>query len=150
MKSYQEGIAALKRLYGGDNTIVLATVNKRFEPSTRVVDGYYRDGSFYVMTHALTHKMKDIAINPNVSINKDRLNARGRAENCGHPLEEKNRRLRNELMQVFHAFYHESVHEEDANTCILKIELTDAVFVDNGNLYEIDFKNETAIKRLFS
>ena len=48
--------------FGKDNIIALATV-KNGEPYVRNVDGFYQDGAFYVITYALSNKMKQIEEN---------------------------------------------------------------------------------------
>ena len=42
-----------------DNIIALATVENGM-PCVRNVDAYYEDGAFYVITYALSNKMKQI------------------------------------------------------------------------------------------
>lgn len=49
--------------FGTDSLIALATVEEGI-PHVRTVDGYYDNGAFYVLTYALSNKMKQIAKNP--------------------------------------------------------------------------------------
>ena len=72
--------------------------------------------------------------------------AHGTGENLGNPLKESNLTLRNELKQVFCAFYDKHVDESDENTCILKITLSDAVIFHNKYKYKIDFTVENAVR----
>jgi uncharacterized pyridoxamine 5'-phosphate oxidase family protein len=65
--------------------------------NVRNVDGYYKDGSVYVVTHNCSQKMKDINRKPNVAICKDLMCAQGIGESLGNPKEESNRELREEL-----------------------------------------------------
>ena len=50
-----------------DSVIGLATMDGN-TPCVRAVNGYYEDGSFYTITHALSGKMRQIAVNPIVAI----------------------------------------------------------------------------------
>ena len=109
-------------------------------PSVRDVNGYYRDGSFYIITHALSGKMQQIAQNPRVAISGEWFSAHGLAENLGHVLKEENRELILTLRQVFSSWYHNGhVDETDPNTCILRVRLTDAVLFKDGTRYAIDY-----------
>lgn len=51
--------------FGRDTLIALATVDGNI-PNVRTVNAYYENGAFYVITHAQSNKMKQIAENPNV------------------------------------------------------------------------------------
>jgi hypothetical protein len=73
----------------------------------------------------------------------------GIGENLGHPLDEPNRQLREELRNVFSSFYNRHVNEQDKNTCILKISLDDALLFANDYKYVIDFKKQTATRKDF-
>ena len=44
-----------------DTLIALATINGNF-PSVRTVDAYYENGAFYIITYALSNKIKQIEI----------------------------------------------------------------------------------------
>jgi pyridoxine/pyridoxamine 5'-phosphate oxidase len=60
---FQEALAVMDSQMGQDVCISLATLSES-GPSVRVVDGYYHEGSFYVVSHMASHKMKDIAKDP--------------------------------------------------------------------------------------
>ena len=47
--------------FGKDCLIALATVDNGV-PYVRTVDGFYENGAFYVLTHALSNKMKQILL----------------------------------------------------------------------------------------
>jgi uncharacterized pyridoxamine 5'-phosphate oxidase family protein len=57
----------LAERFGHDNAISLATIDGD-RPAVRTVNSYYEDGSFYMVTYALSNKMKQLAINPNAAI----------------------------------------------------------------------------------
>ena len=56
--------------FNKDNIIALATVQDGI-PYVRNVNGFYEDGSFYVITYALSNKMKQIEKSPYVAISGD-------------------------------------------------------------------------------
>lgn len=142
---FNEATAVMKELYEKDVAMSLATVNAN-KADIRVVNTYYKDNAFYITTYALSNKMKEIMKNPNAALNHNLFVAHGIGENIGNPLEEHNKKLRDELRNVFSAFYDKHVNEQDKNTCILKISLTDALVFANDYKYIIDFKNQTATR----
>ena len=50
-----------------DSIVALATTADGI-PYVRSVDAYYADGAFYVLTYALSNKMKQIEDNPTVAL----------------------------------------------------------------------------------
>ena len=139
MTNLERALAIMDERVGRDRMISLATSMNDL-PSVRDVNGYYRDGSFYIITHALSGKMQQIAQNPRVAISGEWFSAHGLAENLGHVLKEENRELILTLRQVFSSWYHNGhVDETDPNTCILRVRLTDAVLFKDGTRYAIDY-----------
>lgn len=139
MTDFEKALAIMEERFGRDRMISLATTVDNL-PSVRDVNGYYRDGAFYIVTHALSGKMRQIAQNPRVAISGEWFSAHGLAENLGHVLKEENRELIFTLRQVFSSWYHNGhVDESDPNTCILRVRLTDGVLFKNGTRYAVDF-----------
>ena len=123
--------------FGPDCFIGLATLDSGM-PAVRTVNGYYEDGCFYVITYALSGKMRQIAANPAVAVCGDWFTGRGIGENLGHILLPENRHLADQLRGAFAAWYHNGhINEADPNTCILRIRLTEGVLLDHGTRYEI-------------
>ena len=145
MNYFNEAIMVMKELYGRDVAMPLATVNED-KANIRVINAYYKENAFYIMTYSLSNKIKEITKNPNVALNHNLFVAHGTGKNIGNPLDGKNRELREELKQVFCAFYDKHVCEEDTNTCILKINLTDSLVFAHDYKYFIDFKHKTATR----
>ena len=56
----QEARRIMEERFGHDCLIALATVDGTV-PFARTVNSYYEDGCFYVITYALSNKMKQIA-----------------------------------------------------------------------------------------
>lgn len=125
--------------FNKDSLIGLATVHGG-TPWVRTVNSYYEDGSFYVITYALSGKMRQIAANPTVAICGDWFTAHGIGENLGWIREERNMELAAKLRTAFAAWYdngHNS--EEDPTTVILRIRLTDGILLHHGTRFDIDF-----------
>lgn len=68
--------------FGRDTIIALSTV-KDDMPYVRYVNAYYEDGAFYVITYALSHKMKHIENNSSVAIAGEWFTAHGKGINLG-------------------------------------------------------------------
>ena len=114
-----------------DALIALATTGDN-TPYVRTVNSYYEDGAFYVITYALSNKMKQIEKNPVVAICGEWFTAHGVGENLGY--------IRDKLRAGSAEWYDNGhVNEEDPNTCILCIRLTDGVLFSNGTRYDIEF-----------
>ena len=132
--------AIIKERFGKDSLIALATVSDGI-PHVRTVDAVYIDGSFYVVTYALSGKMRQIAKEPTVAVAGDWFTAHGIGENLGHVLLPENMQIMDVLRSTFSAWYDNGhTNESDLNTCLLKIRLTDGVLFSNGTRYDIDFR----------
>lgn len=128
--------------FGKDSLISLATTENNI-PYVRVVDAFYEDGAFYVLTYALSGKMKQVEKNSTVAIAGEWFTAHGKAVNLGWFGKEENAEIA-EKMKVVFAEWIDNGHNnfEDVNTCILKIKLTEGVLFSHGTRYEIDFAKE--------
>jgi hypothetical protein len=142
---FNEAVSAMTELYGKDVPMSLATV-KGDKPNARVVDVYFKDDAFYITSYALSNKMQEISKNPYVALNHNLFVAHGVGENIGHPLDEANKDLRDELRSVFFIFYDRHVNEQDKHTCILKVSLTDALLFAHDYKYIVDFSEKTATR----
>lgn len=128
--------------FGKDNVIALATVEGEM-PAVRSVNGYYEDGAFYVITYALSNKMKQIEKNPNIAIAGDWFTAHGKGVNLGYFCKEENKEIAEKLRKAFEAWIDNGHNNfEDENTCILCIQLTDGVLFSHGTRYDIDFAEQ--------
>lgn len=125
--------------FSGDSIIALATSIKDM-PYVRSVDAFYSEGSFYVLTYALSGKIKQIAENPNVAIAGEWFTANGRGINLGYFCKEENKAIADKMKIAF-AEWIDNGHNnfDDENTCILQIKLSDGVLFSNGTRYDIDF-----------
>ncbi len=127
--------------FGRDTLIALATVCGDI-PNVRTVNGYYEDGAFYVITYALSNKMKQIEKNPNVAISGDWFTAHGKGEDLGWFCKNENKEIADKLRVVFGEWIGNGHNDfDDTNTCILCVRLTDGVLFSHGTRYDIDFSN---------
>lgn len=125
--------------FGHDTLLSVATVDNGI-PYVRIVNSYYENGSFYIITYELSRKMKQIKKHPNVAVCGEWFSAQGIGENMGHILKKENEEIANKLREAFSAWYANGhTDENDKHTCILRIKLTDGVLFDNGKKYNIDF-----------
>lgn len=140
MKNNEITNAIMQERFGKDSLIALATVDGDI-PAVRTVNTVYIDGAFYVVTYALSGKIKQIAKNPTVAICGDWFTAHGVSENLGHVLLEENQNIMEKLRTAFSAWYNNGhTNEADPNTCLLKIRLTDGVLFSHGTRYDIEFE----------
>lgn len=139
MKHNETTNVILTERFGKDSLIALATVEEGL-PHVRTVDAVYLDGAFYVVTYALSGKMQQIGKNPVVAISGEWFTAHGIGENMGHVLLPENRPVMEILRAAFAAWYGNGhTNEDDPNTCLLKIRLTDGVLFSNGTRYDVEF-----------
>lgn len=131
--------AILSERFGKDNIIALATAENNV-PHVRNVDAFYENGSFYILTHGLSNKMKQIKQNPIVSISGEWFTAHGKGINLGYFGDSKNLPIASKMKKVFSAWIDNGHNNfSDTNTCILQIKLTNGVLFFDGTCYEIDF-----------
>ena len=125
--------------FGRDSIVALATSVDNV-PYVRSVDAFYENGAFYVLTHGLSGKMKQIEQNPTVALSGDWFTAHGTGVNLGYFGKEENAYIAGKMRQVFSAWIDNGHNDfDDINTCILRIQLTSGVLFSNGTRYEIDF-----------
>ena len=132
----------LTERFSHDSLLALATVEKT-TPHVRTVNAYYEDGAFYVITNARSGKMQQLKKNSTVALSGDWFTAHGKGVNLGWFCKEENRVIAEKLREVF-ASWIDNGHNDfsDENTCILRIDLTDAVLYADGIRYVIDFRSD--------
>jgi general stress protein 26 len=139
VNKYDEAIKILDERFGRDTLISLATMDGS-HPAVRIVNGFYEDGAFYVVTYALSGKMTQIKDNPEVAVCGEWFTAHGIGENIGHPRDEQNAELMKKLRKAFATWYDNGhTDENDPNTCVLRVRLSDGVLLSHGTRYDIDF-----------
>ena len=132
----EEAEKIMKERFGKDTVIALATEEKGV-PYVRYVNAYYENGAFYIITYALSNKMRHIENNSTIAIAGDWFTAHGKGINLGYFGKEDNRRIAEKLKEVF-AEWIENGHNnfDDENTIILCVELTDGLLLSHGVRYE--------------
>lgn len=149
MPAYQKSLEVLKELFGRDYTFVLATVHENI-PSQRVVDTYYTEGTFWIVTYSNSNKVKELEENPNVSLCNNFYSFKGKAYNVGHPLQENNKEIREKLIKVFEPWYFAHNNEQDDNMCYVKFEPEEGFFHKDGTGYKVNFMEKTAAEFPFA
>lgn len=138
-KLTKETDAILLERFGKDSIIALATAIDNI-PYVRNVDAFYENGAFYVLTHGLSGKMKQIKENPTVALSGEWFTAQGKGVHLGYFGKADNARIAEKMRDVFSAWIDNGHNDfDDINTCILRIELTSGILFSNGKRYEIDF-----------
>lgn len=129
----------LQERFGKDTLLALATIDGEW-PAVRTVNSWYDSGAFYIITHAKSRKVRQLAHNPRAAICGDWFTAHGMGENLGPLSASENAILRDTLRKVFAAWYDNGhIDEKDPNTCILRIRLTDGILFHHGTRYDLDF-----------
>ena len=84
MKQFsREAEQIMMERFGKDTIISLATTENATS-YVRYVNAYYENGSFYIITHALSNKIKHIKENPVVAIAGQWFTAHGRGVSLGY------------------------------------------------------------------
>ncbi len=135
----KEAEEILNDRFGKDSIMALATAVDG-TPYVRNVNAFYYEGSFYVLTYALSNKMKQIEENPIIALAGDWFTAHGKGINLGYFGKKENEAIAKKMRVVF-AEWIDNGHNnfDDENTCILQIKLTDGLLLSHGTRYGIDF-----------
>lgn len=122
--------------FGKDTIIALATVENEV-PFVRYVNAYYEKGAFYIITYALSNKMKHMKSNSTVAIAGEWFTAHGKGINLGYFGKEANYRIAEKLKHAFSEWIDNGhTNFDDENTIILCVELTDGLLLSHGTRYE--------------
>jgi general stress protein 26 len=141
MTNNEKALSLMTERFGHDTLLSLATVDGAL-PSVRIVDAFYEDGAFYVVTYELSGKMEQIKKNPAVGVCGEWFTAHGIGENLGHVLAPQNAEMMTKLHTAFAAWYDNGhTNESDPNTVLLRIRLTDGILFHHGERFVITFAN---------
>lgn len=138
---YEKSLQVMQNLFAKDCQFALAT-SVQETPSVRVVDTFFSDGAFYVVSYAQSQKVKALESNPQVALCSKAHRFRAFARNVGHPLAAHNLAIRDQLRVAFAPWYSLHNNEGDENMCYLKIEPTWGFFYQDGVGYEADFTKQ--------
>lgn len=143
MSTYEKALQVMSELFAKDDQFAMATV-KGDTPSVRLVDTFYDEGSFYVVTYSSSQKVQELNDNSQVALCNMLYRFQGNAYNIGHPSLPENREIREKLIVVFEPWYFEHNNENDENMCYLKIELDEGFFYKDGVGYKLNFNSMKA------
>ncbi len=133
----EKHIDILNERFGKDSLIALATVDEKGIPWVRTIDAIFYEDSFYTITYALSKKMEHIKNSANVAISGEWFSGHALAENLGHIKFEKNKEMADRLRAAFASWYDNGhTNEDDPNTIILKMKVTDGILFHHGTKYE--------------
>ncbi len=141
MENYEKAIQVMNELFAKDYQFALATVKDNI-PSTRFVDTYFDNGSFYVVTYSKSQKVQELNSNSEVSMCNKLYRFSGNAYNIGHPLLTENRAIREKLIKVFEPWYFAHNNENDENMCYVRIDLKEGFFYKDGTGYKVKFQQK--------
>lgn len=131
----QEVEKVMMERFGKDTVIALATVENSI-PYVRNVNAYYENGAFYIITYALSNKMKHMENNPIVAIAGEWFSAHGKGINLGYWGKTENQLIAKKLKKVFTEWIDNGHNNfDDENTIILCVELTDGLLFSQGRKY---------------
>jgi len=139
-KLSNESRKIMNERFGKDTVIAVATISDG-APDVRMVNAYYENGAFYVITYKLSHKMKQIEENSTVAIAGEWFTAHGKGINLGYFCKQENTEIAKKLRNAFSAWI-DNGHNNfaDERTCILCIKLVDGILFSHGTRYDIDFR----------
>jgi general stress protein 26 len=147
MSNYENAMRVMAERFGKDSLIAVATADGG-RMHNRMVDAYYQDGAFYISTYALSNKVRQIETAPNVAVCAvDWFSGHGTGKNLGWVLAPENAEIRQKLREAFVEWYDHANNEQDKNSCILEIRLTDGMLIKDHHAirYQIDFANKSAL-----
>ena len=139
MKQFsREAEQIMMERFGKDTIISLATTENA-TPYVRYVNAYYENGSFYIITHALSNKIKQIKANPVVAIAGEWFTAHGRGVSLGYFGKKENCVIAEKMKKVF-AEWIDNGHTDfsDENTIILCVQLTKGILFSHGTRYDME------------
>ena len=125
----------LSERFGKDTVVALATIEND-APRVRYVNAYYENGAFYIITYALSDKLRQLEKNPSAEIAGEWFTAQGRGENLGWFGSRENREIADKLRTAFAAWIDNGHNDfNDKNTVILRVELTGGLLMSHGRRY---------------
>jgi general stress protein 26 len=143
MSDFEAALAAMAELFSKDCVFALAT-EREGKPSVRMVDVYWEDRAFYLVTYAGSAKVRELTKNESVALCSGLCRFEGAAKNIGHPLTPENTVIREKLTEAFKPWYFKHNNENDPLMCYVKITPRTGFFHGGGTGYKVDFAKKTA------
>ncbi len=148
-KEFEKLSIKLIRQFGKDRNMAMATVVNSV-PTIRIVDTFFYDNCFYIVTHESSEKVQQILSNKYVSLCTNFHEFQGEAFNIGHPLDDRNKEIREKLIDAFSNWYFAHNDESDPKMCILQVKINTAFTYFNKIGYNVDFKSQEITKFPFN
>lgn len=126
--------------FGKDTVIALAT-EENGTPYVRYVNAVYADRAFYILTYALSGKIRQMEKNPVIAVAGEWFTGHGEGVNMGWFHKIENMETAN-MMRTAFASWIDNGHNDfnDENTIILCVRLKTGLLFSKGTRYEIDFR----------
>ena len=103
MKNFENAMKIMVERFAKDSLIAVATTDGE-RLYNRIVDAYYENGAFYISTHALSNKVKQIEANPEVAVCAiDWFSGHGKGKNLGWVLDPQNAEIREKIRKSLSA-----------------------------------------------
>jgi len=151
MSKYDDAIKIMTERFGKDCLISIATLNGS-RPAVRTVRAYYQDGAFYTITYTLSSMMRQIAANPDIAVSSKWFTANALGENLGWVCDKSNADIMSNLREALADRYPGAgIDEEDQNTCLLRVRLSNGLLTDydrnyGEGQYRVDFTSKTVME----
>lgn len=141
-KEFEKAIKILVKEFGKNRKMYLATSNNNL-PKVKLVNTFYWEGSFYLLTHEASEMMQLMMENKIVSLCSTASfhKFQGEAINIGHPLKNENKDIREVLTKAMSNGYDEQCDEADPKTCFVQIKINTAFTYANKIGYDVDFRS---------
>ncbi|MGL1890583.1 MAG: pyridoxamine 5'-phosphate oxidase family protein [Spirochaetaceae bacterium] len=143
-KEFEKLNKKIIRQFGKDRCMALATCNNDV-PTVRIIDAYYFNSSFYIVTYESSEKVQQILKNRNVSLCAALHEFQGEAFNIGHPLKEENKEIRDILTVAFSNWYFAHNDESDPKMCFVQVKINTGFTHFNKVGYNVDFRTEEVV-----
>lgn len=140
-KEYEKMQKILKKEFGKHRKMYLATSFDN-RPKVKIVNTYYWDKSYYIITYESSDAVQEIIKNEQVSLctTASFHKFHGKGVNIGHPLKVENKEIRELLIDAKSNWYSEHCDETDLELCLVQVKLCTAFTYANKIGYNINFE----------
>lgn len=136
----------LTERYSNDTILLIATAKENV-PSVRSVDSFYYEDSFWIVTDTRANYVKEIQNNKYTMVSDGGHNRFWcNAIVAGHPLEEKNKSIREVYKRVFKNWYEEVNNEKLDTICYVKVTPYKGYIHKEKIGYSFNISEDTVVK----
>jgi len=142
-KELEKAIRILVKEFGKNRKMYLATSYENL-PKVKIVNTYYWNRSFYLVTLESSEILQQVMKNGKVSLCSTASfhKFQGEAIKIGHPLKVENKEIRDVLTEALSDWYFEHHDESDPNLCLVQIKINTAFTYANKIGYKVDFSKD--------